>query len=743
MVVTITIICLLLALVLYLSVKVRQQAIALRQIQRQQQALNDFSQLQTSELTQANQILQDEIREWEFSEQLIRSSEEKLRRALAYAPIPIVIHAEDGEILQINQAWTEITGYTINEIPTVAVWTEKAYGERKEVIRSEIDRLYELDRRVDEGEFEVMTASGQVRIWDFSSAPLGKLADGRRLVISAAKDITERKQVVTELQISEARFRNTFEQAAVGVAHVAPDGRWLRVNQKLCDIVGYTRKELLQTNFQNITYPEDLETDLAYVRQILAGEIATYSIEKRYICKDRSLVWINLTVSLVKNQNGEADYLICVIEAIGDRKKLELSLQKSLQRLENLHQIDKAILAAAKPEVIAQTATSKIQELINCQRTSIVTFDWEQQTATILAIQDRMAESTDRQQQVTLNVWQDLIARLEANDSNYLVTYLSQLPQLSPVFPTLKTAELDCFISFPLKAGGQLLGILKVWMADMATITSEELAIISEISDQIAIALQQTYLHRQTQNYTQELEARVAERTAQLAEINQELKAFSYSISHDLKAPLRAIQGFATALQEDYAENLDDLGKQYTWRLATSAQQMERLIQDLLAYSRLSRTEIELKSVDLDQVVTSAIEQLEVEIAEVQAQITIDEPLCSMVGNRTILVQIVKNLLSNAIKFVTPGVEPQIHIWTESQENQIRLWIEDNGIGIESQHQKRIFQVFERLHGNEAYPGTGIGLAIVKKGMERLNGSFGVVSEVAQGSRFWIEGLRG
>ena len=244
------------------------------------------------------------------------------------------------------------------------------------------------------------------------------------------------------------------------------------------------------------------------------------------------------------------------------------------------------------------------------------------------------------------------------------------------------------------------------------------------------------------------MESKVAQRTAQIEEINQELKAFTYSISHDLKAPLRAIQGFALALQEDYGDCLEDLGQEYTSRLISCTQQMTQLIEDLLAYSRLSRQEIQLKPVACSTVVSKVIEQLEPEIIRTQAKITVAEPLLTMIGNQVILIQIISNLLSNAIKFIPPGIQPQIHIRTEvrtedtldSPATKIRLWIEDNGIGIKPQHQKRIFGVFERLHGNEAYPGTGIGLAIVKKGMERLGGRFGVESESNQGSRFWIEG---
>lgn len=723
--------------------------ISLQDLQIEKQTFVDTVRSQTKELNEVNQLLQQQIIQCEISRESTRASEEKLRLALAYAPLPIVIHAEGGEILQLSQTWTELTGYTIEDIPTIADWIQKAYEiEDRQNTRLIIDRLYEIDERIEEGEFKILTRDGVTRIWDFSSAPLGKLRDGRRLVISIAKDVTKSRQAEIALQLSENLFRNTFEQAAVGIAHVAPDGKWLRVNQKLCEIVGYTKQELLSTYFQDITHPDDLDKDLRYVRQILAGTIQTYSLEKRYFHKNGDKIWINLTVSLVKNINREPEYFIFVIENVSDRKQLESLLQKSLRRLSNLHRIDKAILAAVKPRQISQTVIKDIQSLVSCQRASIVTFNREEKTSSILATKGIGENTLNTGLQLPLVAWQKIIEQLQDSDrsTNYITVYLSQLPFLNRLM--YHETQLDCFVAFPLRSQNNLLGILKIWLDNPQAITTEELTMIEEISDQVAIALDHARLHKQTQNYALQLEAKVAQRTAQIAEINQELKAFTYSISHDLKAPLRAIQGFALALEEDYANNLDDLGREYTSRLISGAQQMTQLIEDLLTYSRLSRREIHLKPIDLERAIEIVLEQLKSEIVRTQAKITIIKPLSTMVGNQVILVQIISNLLSNAIKFVPPSIQPQIKIWTEIKpqgerdlsDNKVRLWIEDNGIGIKPQHQKRIFGVFERLHGNEAYPGTGIGLAIAKKGIERLGGSLGLESEANRGSRFWIEG---
>ncbi|MDX9707431.1 MAG: PAS domain S-box protein, partial [Azospira sp.] len=151
--------------------------------------------------------------------------------------------------------------------------------------------------------------------------------------------IRERQRTDAQLQASEARFEATFEQAAVGIALVAPDGHWLRVNGKLCDIVGYTPDELMGMSFQDITHPDDLDTDLDYVHRMLAHEIDTYSLEKRYLRKDASLVWINLTVALVWKPDGAPDYFISVIEDISARKAAEMELRR---RNEELERFDRA-----------------------------------------------------------------------------------------------------------------------------------------------------------------------------------------------------------------------------------------------------------------------------------------------------------------------------------------------------------------------------------------------------------------
>lgn len=234
------------------------------------------------------------------------------------------------------------------------------------------------------------------------------------------------------------------------------------------------------------------------------------------------------------------------------------------------------------------------------------------------------------------------------------------------------------------------------------------------------------------------MERRVAERTAELEEINEELDTFAFSVSHDLRAPIRAMQAFAEILLDDEMQTAAERNA-YLVRIRNAAQGMDRLIQDLLAYSRVSRQEMTLEPVSLDLVVRDAAQQLELASGGKGYRLEISSDLPTVIGQHTVLVQVLFNLMTNGVKFVPKGVMPLLRIWAEDSDGYCRLYVQDNGIGIAPQHQERIFKIFERLHSMENYPGTGVGLAIVRKAIHRLEGRIGLESTEGEGSRFWIE----
>ncbi len=236
-----------------------------------------------------------------------------------------------------------------------------------------------------------------------------------------------------------------------------------------------------------------------------------------------------------------------------------------------------------------------------------------------------------------------------------------------------------------------------------------------------------------------ELERRVHERTSALSEINEQMESFCYSVSHDLRAPVRAMRAFTQILMDDYTASLDLAARDYLQRIGAAADRMDRLIQDLLQYSRIGRMAITLEPVDLRDAVEGVLTDLRLEAKQKKATIEIVDPLPILHANSTLLDQVLLNLISNALKFVPDGTAPDLKIWTEVHDGIAKVWIRDNGIGIPPDYHKRIFEIFERLHGSELFPGTGIGLAIVQKSISRMQGRLGVVSGVDQGSCFWFE----
>lgn len=412
------------------------------------------------------------------------------------------------------------------------------------------------------------------------------------------------------------------------------------------------------------------------------------------------------------------------------------ALREYAERLRLLREIDEAILAEWGLKDIAERALTGLRGVVSCRFFSVIAFDPQLEHQTTLA---RWPEGPDRGpvSLTTVQPWLDALR----GGITYAVSDVPSDENAPGVAEVLQAWTARSLVSIPLYTENELLGALTLGFAETGPPKdTRTLEIAREVAETLAVSLRQARMAERIEHHTEDLEDRVKQRTSELEAQSRELEAFAYSVAHDLRSPLRAMQGYGIALRDDYRDALDAVGRGYVERICAAAERLDGLIGDLLEYSRLSVEEFDLEPVSLDAVVADVLIDLEARIVAGHAQVTVASPLGLATAHAGTLQQVVQNVVSNALKFVPKGETAAVHIETHRTERgPVRLVVSDNGIGIEAEHLARIFRVFERLHGRSDYPGTGIGLAIVKRGMERMDGSAGVESTENQGSRFWLE----
>lgn len=272
----------------------------------------------------------------------------------------------------------------------------------------------------------------------------------------------------------------------------------------------------------------------------------------------------------------------------------------------------------------------------------------------------------------------------------------------------------------------------RVWVQNSAAILRDAegrpLSVIDLVQDISLLKLTET-----------ELGLIVEQRTSALAQKTKQMEAFCYTVAHDLRAPLRAIAGYADFLRQDFSPRLPPEGLDYLSRIEASAARLDRLISDLLGYTRMQQVPVLLEAIDLTAVTRRVVDQVRRDNPGVQVAVEIVEPLGAARADLVTVEHVLLNLLSNAVKFRREEEPPRIKIWSEGVDKRQRVWVEDNGIGLDPRFKDRVFGMFERLHPERNIPGTGVGLAIVATAMERLGGSRGVEPNHPFGCRFWIE----
>jgi two-component system CheB/CheR fusion protein len=555
-------------------------------------------------------------------------------------------------------------------------------------------------------------------------------------------EITELKETQQVLHASEMRFRNTFENAAVGMAHIDGDGAWLRVNQRLCKITGYTQSELQQHSSHTLTHEDDLARELPLFERLLRAESEGYQLEKRYRHKAGHFVWTNLTMTLQRSESGRPLYGIAVIEDISARKAAE-------ERLRFLSESSTALAASLDYQVtLQQVANLMTPRLADWCAVDIIGPDGALSLAAVAHVdpakaawarelRQRYPPDMDAPQglpnvirtgraEFYPEITEELILRSEPDDEQLAI---------------IRQVGFKSVIIAPLSARGQVLGGLTlVWSDSDHRYSEADVRFAEEVARRAALAVDNARLYQEARSaelhlteFNTVLAQRVAERTAELERSNRELDQFTYVASHDLKAPLRGIEHIARWIAADAHDILPPASQEHLAKLIGRIKRMEALLNDLLAYSHAGRQEHGREWVDTAALV-SDINEL---VAPPQG-FTLDVigQLPVLHTERVPLETVFRNLIGNALKHHDNPTAGFVRIFAEDKGQCYEFTVCDNGPGIEPAYHERVFQMFQTLKPRDQVEGSGIGLTLVKKIVESRGGVIQLASNPGQGATF-------
>lgn len=554
------------------------------------------------------------------------------------------------------------------------------------------------------------------------------------LEIAKAKLARQNEELVAnraKLEFERGRYKELFNFAPDGYVVTNLKGQIQAANVAACRLLNREQHSLIGYPFAQLFAPDDqhklVEMPLAKpdplekaerVEAVLLPAIGNEPIP----CA--------LRVNAISDPRGVPVGLRWSIRDITERKRVEERQAKLLELVETVNR------AKALPEIY-EAAVTAICKCVGTNRASILLFDEDK------VMRFKYARGISREYREAVeghSPW-------KPEDPNPQAVTIEDVGTVSLEQHFRKAFQLERIRSLafiPLMHEGRLLGKFMVYYESPHHFTAEELRMAQAIAGPVSYAVERRKFalalveaKSQLEEHTKNLEKAVAERTAKLRESIEELESFSYSLSHDMRAPLRAITSFSEILELRFAEQLGKEGKDLLDRIISSAARLDRLIRDVLAYSKVTLAPIERKPLDPEKLIRQIIQE-HPSFQEPNARIEIRTPLLTFMGHEASLTQCIYNLLSNAIKFVPKATKPHIQIWTEPFENFVRLWVEDNGIGIPAEAKDRMFLMFQRFHRSAEYEGTGIGLAIVRKAVDRMGGKVGVESEPGRGSKFWL-----
>jgi PAS domain S-box-containing protein len=585
----------------------------------------------------------------------------------------------DGTITSWNQGAERLYGYSAEEIIGKSISTlipeERAH---------EISRLM-AGERIEH--FETLRRHKDGRLLDVSLT-ISAIRDAKGQLIGTSKiarDITRRKRMDEELRQSRERLEAIIETSPECIKIVTAEGTLVSMNKAGLAMLEVDRLDAaIGKNIFDVISPETRAAFERMHEKVCAGE--KQQLEFEIIGLKGTRRWMETQAVPIRDPQTGAYLHFGVTRDITHRKKAEEALKQSEASFRQLADSMPQIVWASEPDGTLNYYNRQWYELTGAPRGKIGDESW----LPVLHPDDR---------QRCLDVWK---ASVKAGKT-YEIEYRFKLPRRN---------EYRWFLGRALPVRDDS-GAITRWFGTCTDIDDQKRA-------------------------EERLEQAVKERTASLQDAIAQMEEFSYSISHDLRGPLRAMQGYCHILLEEVSAQLDEQHCVYLKRISKSAERLDRLVQDVLSYTRISRSETPATRIDLNQLVEEVIRSY-IGNDRPDSEIVIQRPLHAVAGHEPSLVQCMSNLIANALKFSRNGESPRIQIRTERVADKIRIWVEDNGIGIRADHIHKIFGMFERTPEASNFEGTGMGLAIVKKAVQRMKGEIGVESQPGCGSRFWIE----
>jgi len=573
----------------------------------------------------------------------------------------------------------------------------------------------------------------------------------RRILL--AIDGTAEATHLEALRLSEIRHRCLFEGAKDGILIVDPETRQVtEANPFMTELLGYARAEVLGKELWEIGVFQSQSACEAMFREL--HEKAVFRDDN---FSARTKMGGRRALEMVSNLYTEAGRKViqCHLRDITERKRAEEKLRESETRLA-AELADTGALQKISGEMIQEENVDALYEKILDASVAVMHSDMgsmqmfypERGDLRLLAFQGFSSEASAFWEWVRPDSGSTCGVALRMGQ-RFATTDIEKCDLIvgTPDFDVYRETGIRAVQSTPLVSrSGRVVGMISTHWRHAHEPSEHALRLLDILARQAADLIERKRAQeelgrakRQLDEQAAHLEQLVCERTAELAATNKQLEALVYSMAHDLRAPLRAMSGFSAMLVEQAGAALGESGQQFAHRISRAAQFMDALLMDLLAFSRISRERLVLSPVNLDSVVQSVLERLAGDVEEKKARVeAAPPPWPTVLADATVLGQVVFNLVENALKFVPSDQPPLARLRAEDRGEVVRMWVEDNGIGISPEAQRQVFEIFTRLHG-EKFPGTGIGLAIVQKGVERMGGRVGLESTPGQGSRFWFE----